>query len=196
MQYRKQVEKFSKEGEVFRISFTPSTGICTIRLFPPEESTFDGDALTDEARWNYYLSSYAMTYATEGVDQSKLSPPFLRRSIPEQVAHVDAAYEEVYGSLYHHDDQTASISPDTYKMRMEGEWIFYRLVTPGKKYSCGQIQANENFVEKFVRNVAWMKDQHAEDVERCIAMWQRGIKEGMEGIEEKVISERPFGGLG
>lgn len=201
IQYRKQVEKFSKDGEVYRISFvsdlpapslsmtdaaqTPQDGSCTVRFFPPEDSTFDSDALSEEARWNYYLSSYAMTYATEGVDQSAMQYPFLRRSIPVQHPNVEAAYEEIYAQLYHRDDQTASISPDTYKIRIDGEWVFYRFVSPRKKYTPGKIEENERFVEKFVRNVAWMKDQRAEDVERRKAAWEKGVKDGMDGFESK-----------
>ena len=186
IQYRKQVEKFSKDGEVYRISFTPVDGKCTIRFFPPEDSTFDNDAMSDEARWNYYLSSYAMTYATEGVDQSRMQYPFIRRSMPAPNANVETAYEEVYGSLYHQDGQTASISPDTYKIRMEGELAFYRFVTSKKKYTPGKIEENERFLEKFVRNVAWMKDQRAEHVERRKAVWEHGVKDGMDGFETKV----------
>ena len=186
IQYRKQVEKFSKDGEVYRISFTPADGKCTIRFFPPEDSTFDNDALSDEARWNYYLSSYAMTYATEGVDQSRMQYPFQRRSMPAQNTNVEAAYEEVYGSLHHQDDQTASISPDTYKLRMEGEWVFHRFVTRKKNYTPGKVVENEKFLEKFVRNVAWMKDQRAEDVEKRKAIWEQGVKDGMDGFEMKV----------
>src|SRR6202012_4562767 len=99
--------------------------------------------------------------------------------------NVEAAYEEIYAQLYHQDDQTASISPDTYKIRIDGEWVFYRFVSPKKKYTPGKVEENESFMEKFVRNVAWMKDQRAEDVERRKAMWEKGVKDGMDGFESK-----------
>ena len=132
-----------------------------------------------------------MTYATEGVDLSRMRYPFLRRSVPAQSANVEAAYDEIYGRLHHIDEQTASISPDTYKIRFEGEWVFYKFVTPRKRHMYGKIEESESFIEKFVRNVAWMKDQRAEDVERRKAAWEKGVNNIMDGFEDKAQEMRP-----
>ncbi|KAJ4669681.1 Transcriptional regulatory protein sin3 [Exophiala dermatitidis] len=186
IQYRKQVERLSKDGEVYRISYTPEDHVCTIRLFPSEDATFDSDALSEEARWQYYVASYTMTDPTEGVDQSRMRHPFLRRNIAPQNANVESAYEDVYGELEHYDEQTAFISPESYKVFLQKDFCFNRpkaLEKPSAKgYEVGKIEESEKFREKFVRNTAWMKDQRAEDVERKKAAWERGVKEGFSAL--------------
>ncbi|KIV86574.1 hypothetical protein PV11_02175 [Exophiala sideris] len=188
IQYRKQVERLSKDGEVYRISYTPDERRCTIRLFPAEDATFDSDALSDEARWQYYLASYTMTDATEGVDLSKLRKAYLQRNIAPQNANIEAAYQEVFGDLGHVDEQTAFISPETYKLVLRKEYGFERQhpveSSSGKSYEAGKIEESEKYREKFVRNTAWMKDQRAEDVERRKATWEKGVREGFSMVDE------------
>lgn len=126
-----------------------------------------------------------MTDATEGVDQSKTLPSYLRRNIAPQNANIEAAYAEVYGNLDHVDDQTAFISPDSYKLLLQGEFGFLRNGTleksPQKAYDADQMEESEKFRERFVRNTAWMRDQRAEDVERKKAAWERGKRDGFTG---------------
>lgn len=205
IQYRKQVERLSKDGEVYRISYVsdfvrfaaealtdvlqaPDDRRCTIRLFPAEDATFDSDALSDEARWQYYVASYTMTDATEGVDQSRMRAAFLRRNVPPQNANVEAAYQEVFGMLQHIDEQTAFISPETYKILLQNDFGFSHQLPAelsiGKAYEVGKIEESEKFREKFVRNTAWMKDQRAEDVDRRKAAWEKGVKEGFSAVDE------------
>ena len=162
---------------------TPENRLCTIRLFPTEDATFDNDALTDEARWQYYIASYTMTDATEGVDQSKLHWPYLRRNIAPQNAHIDSAYQEVYGNIDHVDDQTAFISPDSYKLLLQGDFGFVREAAMRQASEPGKIEESEKFREKFVRNTAWMRDQRAEDVEGRKAAWERAKVEGFAGYD-------------
>ncbi|KIW92873.1 uncharacterized protein Z519_06722 [Cladophialophora bantiana CBS 173.52] len=187
IQYRKQVERLSKDAEVYRISYTPEDRLCTIRLFPSEDATFDSDSLSDEARWQYYIASYTMTDATEGVDQSRMHSPYLRRNIAPQNANIEAAYQEVYGNLDNLDEQTAFISPDSYKLLLQGDFGFFRRSAvekpPRKPYEKGRMEESERFREKFVRNTAWMRDQRAEDVERKKAAWERGVRDGFSGYD-------------
>lgn len=217
IQYRKQVERLSKDGEVYRISYvsasgddddrcalwatdretdwppqTPDDQVCTIRLFPSDEATFDSDSLTDEERWQYYVASYTMSDATEGVDQSHMHFPYLRRNIAPQNANVEAAYAEAYGDLEHRDDQTAFISPTNYKLLLSSTYMFCHrsaFQKPSKKhYEAGRIEESEKFREKFVRNTAWMKDQRAEDVERRKAAWEKGVREGLYAFEDRLTA--------
>lgn len=126
-----------------------------------------------------------MTDATEGVDATRMHLPYLRRCIPAQNADIEAAYDETYGSLDHFDDQSAFISPETYKLILAGSFMFTRRnVTPKRTYETGRIEESEKFKEKFIRNVAWMKDQQAEDVEARKAAWDKGVKEGLSGFED------------
>jgi paired amphipathic helix protein Sin3a len=167
---------------------TPDDRLCTIRLFPSEEATFDSDTLSDDARWQYYVASYTMTDATEGVDQSRMRAPSLRRNIAPQNANIEAAYQEVYGELDHIDEQTAFISPESYKLLLQNDFGFVRRSSVEKPSTTssevGRISESENFREKFVRNTAWMKDQRAEDVEGRKATWEKGVKEGLPSYED------------
>jgi len=164
---------------VYRISYMPDTRFCTIRLFPADDATFDNDSLSDEARWQYYIASYTMTDATEGVDQAKMLPAYLRRNIAPQNANVEAAYQEVYATLAHIDDQTAFISPDSYKVLLKGVFEFVR-PSIGEQVSSDakalRKEMAETFKEKFLLNTTWMRDQSADDVELKKAAWASALK--------------------
>lgn len=170
------------------ITQVPEDRLCTIRLFPSEDATFDSDSLSDEARWQYYVASYTMSDATEGVDQSRMHAAFLRRNIAPQNANIESAYQEVYGDLDYLDEQTAFISPDSYKLLLQHDFGFTRrsaLQTPSRKsHEARKIEESEKFRDKFVRNTAWMKDQRAEDVEQMKARWEKGVKEGFIGLDD------------
>lgn len=126
-----------------------------------------------------------MTDATEGVERSRLKPSFLRRTIAPQNSNIEAAYAEVYADMEHVDTQTAFVSPDTYKLLLNGTYAFSRPpVKAHKEYEAGKVEESEPFKEKFVRNTAWMKDQRAEDVESRKSAWERGVREGLNGFED------------
>ena len=132
-----------------------------------------------------------MSEATEGVDQGRMHFPFLRRNVAPQNANLDTTVAEVYGSLEHFDNQTAFISPDTYKLLLSNDYIFWRTTAyPRKKYDTSEpvkdrrMEENESFREKFVRNTTWMRDQQPEDVARRKAAWEQAVKEGLDGFEE------------
>lgn len=82
LHYRKLVERYTKDGDVFRISFNPSTRKAFVSILKPEDSTVDVHRLETERRWNYYVSTYQTLDPTEGIDYNSLSVPFLRRNIP------------------------------------------------------------------------------------------------------------------
>ena len=132
-----------------------------------------------------------MSEATEGVDQARMRFPFLRRNVAPQNANLETTVAEVYGSLEHFDNQTAFISPDTYKLLLSNDYIFWRTTAYSKKkYDLSEpvkerkMDENESFREKFVRNTAWMRDQQPEDVARRKAAWEQAVKEGLDGYEE------------
>ena len=124
-----------------------------------------------------------MTDATEGVDQAKMHHPYLRRNIAPQSANIEAAYQEVYGNLAHVDEETAFISPDSYKLLLQGDFGFVREAEMRKAYEARKFEESEKFRERFVRNTAWMRDQRAEDVEHKKAAWERGKAEGFAGYD-------------
>jgi hypothetical protein len=100
-----------------------------------------------------------------------------------QNANIEAAYQEVYGNLVHVDDETAFISPNSYKLLLQGDFGFVRKAEMRKAYEAGKLEESEKFRERFVRNTAWMRDQRAEDVEHKKAGWERGKTEGFAGYD-------------
>jgi paired amphipathic helix protein Sin3a len=179
IEYRKAVERMSKDGEVFRISYTPDEKTCTIRYFPTEDPTFDSDSLTDDQLWQYYVASYTMSEVTEGVDQAQMHLPYLLRNIAPQSSNLDQAYHDVFGNITHFDTQTAFISPDTYKLLLSHEYTFYRHgVKAGKQYQYEKIEGNDRFKDRFVRNVEWMKDKTQEEVDKINGEWRDGVDGG------------------
>jgi len=179
IEYRKHVERLSKDGEVFRISYTPENKVCTIRYFPSEDPTFDSDALTDDQLWQYYVASYTMSEATEGIDKSNMHMPYLRRNVAPQSANIDHAFNHVFGNITHFDNQTAFISPDNYKLLLSNDYIFWRHGLRTKKaYQPGKINESDKFRESFVRNTKWMENQSQEYVEGVKAEYERNIRDG------------------
>lgn len=186
LQYRKAVERLSKDGEVFRITWNPTDKTTTIRLFPPDDGTFDTNELSDEARWQYYVASFTMSEPTEGLglDPARLRRTYLQRNIPPQSSDPKTAYMENLGNLDYFDDQAAIIDIESYKLHLQGIYAFERQgLKPGKQYAEGSKAESEPFREKFVRNVAWMKDQRTEDVEARKAAWDKGVREGLTDFE-------------
>ena len=187
LQYRKAVERLSKDGGVFRITWSPLDKSTTIRMYPPDEGTFDTDELTDEARWQYYVASFTMSEPTEGLDPARLRRTYLPRNIPPQSSDPKLAYMENFGNLDYVDDQAAIIDVESYKLHLQGVYAFERQgLKPGKQYAKGQKAESEPFREKFVRNVAWMKDQRTEDVEARKAAWDKGVREGLMDFEAQL----------
>ena len=210
LQYRKQVEKFVKDGEMYRISYVSSDYFgstatanrpkdssstkTTVRVFPPEESTFDNDSLSEEARWQYYIASYTMSDPTEGVDLSRMSFPFLRKNVTPQPSNAEEAYSSAYGKMQHRDTQTVSISPDTYKVFYSSEFYFLRALAQ-KTYD--RTRDNEKFYEKFVNHTTWMRNESDEAVSRRKVAYERACGEGFADYEEKLakpIEPRPPAG--
>jgi paired amphipathic helix protein Sin3a len=205
LQYRKQVEKYVKDGEMYRVSYvsvprrtyysvpdqkqdTTNTK-TTIRLFPSEESTFDSDTLSDDAKWQYYIASYEMSDHTEGVELAQLHWPYLRRRLAQPKSSVEDTYAAVFGTLENEDTQTVSISPDTYKMWCEGGFNFYREVSGREKK-----QENDRFEDKLVKKPSWVREESEEAVKRRMAAWARAAQEDLSGYEAALA--RPVTELG
>jgi paired amphipathic helix protein Sin3a len=155
-----------------------TTTKTTIRLFPSEESTFDNDMLSDDAKWQYYIASYEMSDHTEGVDLSLLRWPYLRRRLAHSKGSVEDTYSAVFGTLQNEDTQTVSISPDTYKMFCEGTFSFHREASGREKK-----RENDRFEDKLVKNPGWATEESEEAVNRRMAAWTRALKEDLSGYE-------------
>jgi histone deacetylase complex regulatory component SIN3 len=133
-----------------------------------------------------------MSEATEGVDQTSMRFPYLRRNIPPQSVTLENTIAEIYANLGHFDNQTAFVSPDTYKLLLSHEYMFWRTdAKEPKKYDMSddvrnrKVEESEPFREKFVRNTKWMRDQEQEVVAARKAAWEKAVDEGdFGGFEE------------
>ena len=92
--YRRQVEKYVKDSDVYRIAYNATDGKAYVRLLKRDESTYDDvleDGLLDpEQRWSYYVSSYQSLDPTENILQEEVQRPMLKRAL---AAAQDAAAE-------------------------------------------------------------------------------------------------------
>lgn len=128
-----------------------------------------------------------MSEATEGVDQSAMHMPYLQRNVAPQSANIERAYQKVFGNITHFDNQTAFISPDTYKLLLSNDYIFWRHGIQARKLygpSGKKPPENEKFRESFVRNTKWMENQSQEHVEGVKADYERMVRDGFHGESE------------
>ena len=82
--YRRQVEKYVKDSDVYRIAYNTGERRAYVRVLKREENTYDNiqeDGLLDpEQRWSYYVSSYQSLEPTENVLQAEVGKPYLKRT--------------------------------------------------------------------------------------------------------------------
>ena len=82
--YRRQVEKYVKDSDVYRIAYNVGERKAFVRLLKKDETTYDSvheDGLLDpEQRWSYYVSSFTSLDPTEGVLQEEVQQPMLKRT--------------------------------------------------------------------------------------------------------------------
>ena len=82
--YRRQVEKYVKESDLYRIAYNTAERKAYVRILKHDENTFDNtfeDGLLDsEQRWSYYVSSFTSVEPTEGVPTEEVSMPMLKKT--------------------------------------------------------------------------------------------------------------------
>lgn len=156
-----------------------------MQIFTREDSTFDDDDLTAEARWSYYISSFTMRDPTEGVPFRKMRIPFLKHNLPPRM-NSDEEYNRTYGSLINHDHLVIRICASSYHMLFEPDteewWVRENkkgagAVDPSAKEMVLQARKGR-FSDKFVLNTNWMKGMSKEDVDGINETFQKSIKEG------------------
>lgn len=181
IQYRKQVEKLIREGDLYRITFIPAMRHVTVQLMTAEDSTLDSDDLGAEARWSYYVSAYTMCDPTEGVPFSQMRMPFLQRSLPPRPEAVAAgaspqALEEEYSRYYRpiisNDGLVLRICASSYHILYvpnTGEWWYRTPVSLpaaeardiAAEYANTRRRRRERFAEKFGVRPMWARQDGA-----------------------------------
>ncbi|KAJ5763051.1 hypothetical protein N7533_001732 [Penicillium manginii] len=179
IQYRKQVERLIKEGDIYRVTFFPSDRHLTIQVMTTEESTLNREDLSPEARWSYYVTAYSMRDPTEGIKFSEMRIPFLKRNLPGKLDE-DEEYDRFYRRLQHYDGLVIRICANNYTILYQPpthDW-FWRSNAPVpdretlaladadaakaqedmvKDAAALKEKRHDRFVEKFVNNPNWAK---------------------------------------
>ncbi|KAG1890523.1 uncharacterized protein F5891DRAFT_964831 [Suillus fuscotomentosus] len=69
------------DENIFRIDWLPDTKTMTIQLLGKDDSRIDDSEMLAE-RWQAYVDSFVSSPITEGISQSRVGRPFLRKNIP------------------------------------------------------------------------------------------------------------------
>ncbi|KAJ5899978.1 hypothetical protein N7495_004722 [Penicillium taxi] len=196
IQYRKQVERLCKDGDIYRITYFPSDHRVIVQMMNAEDATLDNEELSSEDRWSYYVTAYSMRDPTEGVRISQMRMPFLKRSLPGKLDE-DEEYERYYRSLQHHDGLVIRICANNYTILYQPsthDW-FWRSSAPtiakdadvetiktqeeehAKKKVSLREKRRDRFREKFVNNPIWaggMSKEKVDESNQRLRSWLNG----------------------
>jgi paired amphipathic helix protein Sin3a len=179
IQYRKQVERLIKDGDIYRITYVSlpnhrrwpcltcvqysTNQRTTVQLLTPEDATLENEELSQEARWSYYVSAYTMRDPTEGVPFSQMRMPFLKRNLPAKLEQ-EEEYNRYYRPLVHQDGLIIRICANSYHILYEpssNDW-WWRPSPPeesadnfAKDEAAVKERRRDRFTEKFINNPSW-----------------------------------------
>ncbi|KAL8949911.1 MAG: hypothetical protein Q9222_004024 [Ikaeria aurantiellina] len=182
--YRKQVDKFTKDADIFRISYTPRMRQATISIFKKDDPTFSADAMEASKQWAYYISSFGMREATEGVPVEKMHWPYLRRNLPSNEMS-EEELNKTYLPALSDEKLVARINPETYRIAFNDastadRWLHRPQVQvrglTGMKEAVDDRR--RGFREKFGARSTWMKDMSKMEVERINEEFYKSVTEG------------------
>ncbi|KAF9894622.1 Transcriptional regulatory protein sin3 [Aspergillus nanangensis] len=186
IQYRKQVERLVKDGDIYRVSYYPTNKKTTVQLLTPEDATLENEELSQEARWSYYVSAYTMRDPTEGVPFTQMRMPFLHRNLPPKLEQ-EEEYNRYYRPLVHQDGLIIRICANSYHILYEPgsfDWWWRPTASPdesteeiAKEEAAVKERRRDRFTEKFINNPSWAhglsKDQVDESNQR-FRSWIKG----------------------
>ena len=203
--YRKQVDKLTKDADIYRITFvschyvlscaetnvcmpqTPNSKRVTIAMFKKDDPTFSIDAMEASKQWAYYISSFGMREVTEGVPVEKMQWPYLRRNMPSN----QLTEEELNNSFlpaWNDEGLIARINPETYRIIFNDPWTSDRWLHQPQVQKKGLKSMQEatkerkkRMEEKFGVNSLWMKNMGKPEADRINEEFQKSIKEGFLG---------------
>ncbi|KZF26100.1 hypothetical protein L228DRAFT_225794 [Xylona heveae TC161] len=187
LNYRKQVEKLTKDGDIFRITYNAPTTKTTVQVFKKDDTTFDTDELTAEAKWSYYISSYTMVEPTEGIPLEKLRMPFLKRNLPPQ-SDSDTELAARYTPQETNENLVIRVCVNSYKILYEPnttEWWYHAPKSVSENAEVSQQaerikeKRNSRFQEKFIMNNEWMKGLSRDEVDRKNEDFNTWIRDGV-----------------
>ncbi|KAI4271894.1 MAG: hypothetical protein L6R38_006750 [Xanthoria sp. 2 TBL-2021] len=135
-------------------------------------------------QWAYYISSFGMREATEGVPAEKMQWPYLRRNLPSNQL-TEEQLNKSYLPAWNDEGLIARINPETYRISFNDAWTADRwLHRPQvqrrglKAMAEGTNERKQRMRDKFESNSAWMKDMSKGEVDRLKEEFQRSIAQG------------------
>ncbi|EOD48752.1 putative transcriptional repressor sin3p protein [Neofusicoccum parvum UCRNP2] len=183
LNYRRTVEKYSKDGDVYKISYDQLHSDARVMIFKREEPTFDTKQTSQEQNWRAYLSSFTRITATEGVPAEKVRMPFIKRDAPlDEDEQAEASHD-----VKSEESLTIRIALEKFNMVFEpntSEFLIKsdKVRTGGKDGLVEAEQERENRAslakEKIVMNNAWMKDLSKDVVDGRKQKFTRMVADG------------------
>ncbi|KAK8164263.1 hypothetical protein IWX90DRAFT_487539 [Phyllosticta citrichinensis] len=189
LNYRRTVEKYSKDGDVYKITYNKPNSIARVMIFKCEEPTFDAKQASHEQKWRAYLSSYTRIAPTEGVPHGRVRWPVLRRDIPGDDEDQEERFDEINRSQ---ESLVIRISLERFHIVFEPGSFEYlvkndRARSGGKDGSAEMEQVKENRSnlahEKLVMNNAWMKDLDKDVVDSRKAKFVKLVDSGSKAAD-------------
>jgi paired amphipathic helix protein Sin3a len=196
LNYRKQVDKYIKDGDVFRITYVCSASYgatdasntdCTqneikkivqIQLFKPDDPTIEPSTLSAAERWKVYVTAFEALEPTEGVRYERsIDFPYLRRGIRQQWGDDIPEVESIVDSLRSSENMVFRINhTNAYKIEFEPNHSEYHVsresnVTRAEVDLEGQ-RRGENAKEIYVNNPEWMKSIDKEEVDAAKQVYE------------------------
>jgi paired amphipathic helix protein Sin3a len=131
LMYRKAVEKYAKDGDIYRIAYVsyqihfigvsqltfnqhPDKTEAYVRLFRKDDPTFDHNSFDRVKRWRCYVASFMAVEPTEEVDLTRVSAPYLKNVL---LKNADLSEDDRFDLIKHYDKVTILISPASYVMK-------------------------------------------------------------------------------
>lgn len=159
-----------------------------------EDSTFENEELSQEARWSYYVSAYTMRDPTEGVPFSQMRMPFLKNSLPVKLEQ-DEEYNRYYRRLVHQDGLVIRICANSYHILYEpGSYDWWWRPTASsqeesdenvKELTAVRERRQDRFREMFVNNPAWARGLSKDEVDASNKKFRTWINGGPSPEEEE-----------
>lgn len=192
------------------ISQKPKEQRIYIQYMTPEDATLDNEELTADARWSYYVTSYTMRDATEGVNFPRMRMPFLKRNMPAKVDSEEVR-NKFFKPLVADENLVLRIDPVRYAIQYEpgsSEW-WYRDAslqldsqesgserTPSEAFAAASDQAavvhekrRDKFIEKHVNNPAWMRQMSKDEVDQINQRFRSWVGEASVAKRESVETD-------
>lgn len=208
--FRKQVEKLTKEGDIFRIRYvsdsdghspylltrvylqTRSTKSATVQIFKKDDKTYAADELATEARWSYYISTYSMRDATEGVPIKEMHLPFFKRNLPP-VLDDDEDYTNAYGSpQWNEDALVIRVIPGNYHIQYDPDtyewWIHNNRVRKRGlgAYDEATKERRSKFQKMFGEKGTLMTEKEGAKLEEVNKDFRQWITDGPAGVRKQI----------